>query len=57
MAGGKSKNKATSATDTPAQYQEVQYEEEGDETDVEDQECRLQNVFHVFDRHVRIGSV
>ena len=38
MAGGKSKTKAKSAPVTPAQHQEVEYEEEGDETDVEDQE-------------------
>ncbi len=38
MTGGKSKNKTTSAPATPAQYQEVEYEEEGGETDVEDQE-------------------
>ena len=38
MAGGKSKNKAKSASATPAQYQGVEYEEEGGETDVEDHE-------------------
>ena len=38
MTGGKSKNKAKSASDTPAQHQEVEYEEEGGETDVEDHE-------------------
>ena len=38
MTGGKSKNKAKSATVTPAHHQEVEYEEEGGETDVEDQE-------------------
>ena len=38
MSGGKSKNKAKSAPVTPAQHQEVEYEEEGGETDVEDQE-------------------
>jgi hypothetical protein len=37
MTGGKSKTKAKSAPDTPAQYQGVEYEEEGDETDVDDQ--------------------
>ena len=38
MVGRKSKNKAKSATVTPAHHQEVEYEEEGGETDVEDQE-------------------
>jgi hypothetical protein len=38
MAGGKNKNKEKSAPATPAQHQEVEYEEEGGETDVEDQE-------------------
>ena len=38
MSGGKSKNKAESAPDTPTHHQEVEHEEEGEETDVEDQE-------------------
>ena len=38
MTGGKSKNKAKSASVTPAQHQGVEYEEEGGETDVEDHE-------------------
>jgi len=38
MTGGKSKKKAESVPVTPVQHQEVEYEEEGGETDVEDQE-------------------
>ena len=38
MAGGKSKSKAKSSPAAHAQHQEVEYDEEGGETDVEDQE-------------------
>jgi hypothetical protein len=37
MAGGKSRNKDRSPA-TPAQYQEVDFEEEGEESDAEDQQ-------------------
>jgi hypothetical protein len=38
MSGGKNKNKVRSAPDTPEQYQEVDFEEEGEETEAEDQQ-------------------
>jgi hypothetical protein len=37
MPGGKSRNKARSVPATPEHHQEVDFEEEGEEADVEDQ--------------------
>ena len=38
MPGGKSRNKARSVPATPEQHQEVDFDEEGEETDTEDQQ-------------------
>ncbi len=38
MVGGKNKNKVRSAPVTPEQNQEVDFEEEGEESEVEDQQ-------------------